>query len=412
MTEEQRDKIALFRYGVIGTLVSGELFHGELKKKIRELSQRQYIIPFSNRTMIGFGTIEEWLSIFRKHGFDGLKPKVRNDKGSLRGLSPALQEEFLTRRLNNPKMSAKTIIEKMVAENRLLPNEVSPANVYRLFQIHLPKRIATKTGKEQKRFVHRFPNQCWQGDTMHGPYIKENGAGKARKTYLIVFIDDASRLIVAGEFFYAETTANIKTVLRNAVLTYGVPSKLYLDNGRPYCSDDIRTACASMQTALIHTTPYYPQAKGKVERFFRTVRSRFLTCLRTVHSIKDLNLCFDLWLQNEYNRYPHNALDKQTPLKVFLERIEGRLKRLPKHVDADELFCRKEMRQVAHNGTFRINNILYETEEHLIGRKIIVLYDKDDTLHRVKVFDGACYVHSATPIDYIANSKSKRKPLL
>jgi transposase InsO family protein len=314
-------------------------------------------------------------------------------------------------KIQHPKMSAQTIIDTLAGENKLPANAVSPASVYRLFQQQIPKRLANKTGKEQKRFVHRYPNDCWQADTMHGPYIKDNGIGKARKTYLVAFIDDASRLITGAEFFYAETTAHIKTVLRHAVMTYGVPAKLYVDNGRPYRAEDIRIACASMHTALIHTSPYYPQAKGKIERFFRTVRSRFLAGLRTVNSLHDLNVAFDAWLQNEYNRHEHGALDKQTPLTVFLHRVEGRLRRLPKHIDPAELFCRKEQRQVAHNGTFRINNRLYETEEHLIGRKIYILYDKDDPTHAVKIFDGPCYVHTAMPLDYFGNAQSKRKPL-
>lgn len=411
MTEEQRQKVALFRFGVIGPLVSGELFHGELKKKITELSRRRYDIPFSRRSRIGFGTIEEWLSNYRRKGFDGLLPQVRSDKGSVRRLSSALRDKLVTMKLDHPKMSARTIIDMLVAENKLPVNAIGVASVYRLFQRQIPKRLATKTGKEQKRFVHRYPNDCWQGDTMHGPYIKDRGTGKARKTYLIAFLDDASRLITGAEFFYAETTVNIKTVLRYAVMTYGVPSKLYVDNGKPYRSQDIRIACASMKTALIHTTPYYPQAKGKVERFFRSVRSRFIAGLKTVESLADLNIAFDAWLQNQYNRHGHSSLDKQTPLAVYLQRVEGRLRRLPKYIDHAELFCRKEQRQVAHNGTFRINNRLYETEEHLIGRKIDVLFDKDDPAHKVKVFDGPCYVHTATPLDYFGNANAKRKPL-
>lgn len=411
MTEDQRQKVALFRFGVIGPLISGELFHGERKKKIWELSRRHYAIPYSRRTCIGFGTIEEWLSNYRRKGFEGLLPSVRSDRGNIRALSEAQRNELVNLKIEHPKMSAQTIIESLVARNKLRPNEIAPASVYRLFQQQIPRRMANKTGKEQKRFVHRYPNDCWQADTMHGPYIKDNDTGKARKTYLIAFIDDASRLITGAEFFYTETTAHIKSVLRQAVMTYGVPTKLYVDNGLPYRSTDISIACASMNTALIHTTPYYPQAKGKIERFFRTVRSRFITGIKSVHSLHELNLTFDAWVQDQYNRHEHGGLDKQKPLTVFLHNVEGRLRRLPKHIDPAELFCRKQQRTVALDGTFRINNRLYETEEHLIGKKIFVLYDVDDPTHRVKVFDGPCYVHSATPLDYLGNAQAKRKPL-
>lgn len=411
MTEEQREAVAMFRYGVIGSLISGELFHGELKQKIRELCSRRYTIPFSSRTSIGFGTIEEWLSNFRSKGFAGLNPKVRSDMGTLRNLRPQLSEELIKWRMENPKMSARTITEQLIAQKKMSPQELSITNIYRLFTQQIPRRMATRTGNEQKRFVHRYPNQCWQADVMHGPYIKDAQSAKARKTYLIAFIDDASRLIVGAEFFYSEATVNVKSVLRDALLKYGVPRKLYLDNGKNFHASDISIACASINTALIYATPYYPQGKGKIERFFRTVRSRFLTCLRDVHSLGDLNICFDLWLQNDYNRHPHSALEGIQPLQVYLNKIEGRIRRLPKHVDVEELFCRKEQRQVAKDATFRINNILYETQEHLIGRKITVFYDRDCPHNSVKVFDGPVFVHSAKPIDYLGNAQAKRKTL-
>ena len=308
-------------------------------------------------------------------------------------------------------MSAQTILDKLVADSLMKPNEVSKTNVYKLFQHYLPKRIAGKTGKEQKRFEHRYPNDCWQADTMYGPYIKEGNGGRARRTYLIAFIDDKSRLIVGAQFFFSEVTANIKTVLRRAVVTYGVPAKLFLDNGAPWCAEDIRIACAALKTALIHTTPYYPQAKGKIERFFRTVRTRFLAGIRAVESLSELNMCFDTWLQNQYNRHPHGSLNDKTPLQVFLNHIEGRMRRIPKHIDIAELFCRKETRLVAKNGTFRVNNILYEAQEQLIGKKITVQYDRDDSALAVKVFLGPIYIHTATPVDFTGNAQAKRKLL-
>jgi len=411
MTEQQRENVALFRYGVIGSLVSGELCHGELQGKIRELSTRRYAIPFTNRTSIGFGTIEEWLSNYRHKGFEGLKPKPRKDRGQLRSISSQLQEDLLRMRMDNPRMSVDLICRELVKQNKMKPRELSVTNIYRLYALHLPRRMATRTGKEQKRFVHQYPNQCWQGDVMHGPYIRDAVAGRSRKTYLVAFIDDASRVITGAEFFYSEATVNVKSVLRDALRRYGIPNKLYLDNGKNFKAQDISIACASLKIALIYSTPYYPQGKGKIERFIKTVRTRFLPCLKNVTSLNDLNLCFDHWLQNEYNRHPHRSLDNQQPLQVFLNKIEGRMRTMPKHVVVEELFCRKVQRLVAKDATFRVNNILYEAEEQLIGRKITVLYDKDCPRKKVMVYDGPVFIHDAEPIDYISNSQARRKEL-
>jgi len=411
MDEKLREQVALFKFSVIGTLISGELAHGELSKSIRELSQRRYEIPNSGRTHIGAGTIRDWLAAYRKGGYEALKPKNRSDAGKARVIRPELAERLVSLKKDHPKMGVNTMFRELGRENFMQPHEVSPASVYRLFMRSDLKPHESKTGKEQRRFVHRFPNDCWQSDVMHGDYIKDGPDSRARKTYLIAFLDDASRLIVGAQFFFSEATVNIKTVLREAVLTYGVPSRLYLDNGRNFCADDLRIACAAMRTALIHTTPYYPEGKGKIERFFRTVRSSFLPCLKIITSLKDLNHCFELWLQNDYNRAPHEGIAGDTPMNTFLRNADSHIRRLPPHVDPAELFTRKESRRVAKDGTFRVNNLLYQTEEHLIGKRIEILFDVDDPTRKVKVYHADTFVHATYPIDFNANAVAKRKEI-
>jgi len=411
MDEKARERIALFRHSVIGSLISGELAFGQLKKTIFELSQRRYQIPDSDRTHIGAGTIREWYTTYRAKGVEGLKPKNRSDAGKARAMRPDLAQRLIDLKKEHPKMAVKTMFRELQKENLMSPREVAAATVYRLFARSNLQLPSSKTGKEQRRFVHRFPNDCWQSDVMYGPYIKDGPDSRARRTYLIAFLDDASRLIVGAQFFFSEATVNIKTVLREAVLTYGVPRRLYLDNGRNFCADDLRIACAAMNTALIHTTPYYPQGKGKIERFFRTVHSSFESCLRTVSSLKDLNHCFDLWLQNDYNRAPHEGIAGDTPLNTFLRNADNHIRRLPPHIDPAELFTRKESRRVAKDGTFRVNNLLYQTEEHLIGMSINILFDLDDPTRKVKVFHGDLFVHAVFPIDFNANAVAKRRDL-
>lgn len=411
MDEKLRERVALFRFSVIGSLISGELAHGDLSKSIKELSLRRYQIPDSTRTHIGGGTIREWLGGYRKSGFEALKPKSRSDAGKARVIRPELAVRLITMKTDHPKMSVPTMFRELQRENAVKPGEVAAATVYRLFARSNICAVTSKTGKEQRRFSHRFPNDCWQSDVMHGIYLKDGPDTRARKTYLIAFLDDASRLIVGAQFFFSEATVNIKTVLRDAVLTYGVPSRLYLDNGRNFCADDLRIACAAMRTALIHTTPYYPEGKGKIERFFRTVRSSFLPCLKTVTSLKDLNHCFDLWLQNDYNRAPHEGIAGDTPMNTFLRNADNHIRRLPPHVDPAELFTRKESRRVAKDGTFHVNTLLYQTEEHLIGKLINILFDIDDPTRKVKVYYADALVHSAYPIDFNANAVAKRKEI-
>jgi transposase InsO family protein len=385
--------------------------HGELKRRIRELSTCSYIIPNSRRKKVHSGTIAQWLRYYRKNGIEGLKPKSRSDHGTIRGVPSDIGKAIIEKRSECPRMPLRLVLRKLHMEKDMPTLQIPLSTAYRYVRTHLPSRPVPVTGREQKRFSHRYPNDCWQGDTMHGIYIRDEQDGRSRKTYLIAFIDDATRLIVGARFFFSETVQYVKEVIRDAVLTYGVPAKLYLDNGRNFCAEDIEIGCAAMRCALIHTTAYYPEGKGKIERFFRTVRDSFITGLSMVHSLPELNEAFDAWLQHEYNRHPHSGIDGAVPLDTFLKNAENRLRRLPASIDPAELFCRKEARQVAKDATFRINNILYETEEHLIGRKVNVFFDRDDPLKKVKVFDGSLYVHTVKPIDYIANSQARRREI-
>jgi transposase InsO family protein len=410
--DPRRDEtIALFRFGVIGSLVSGELPHGQQRLLLQQLSRRRYTIPGSQRTHVGAGTIRHWLRAYRRGGFDALKPTPRHDRGSTRRLSPELAGLLVRMKQDHPRMSVKTICRLLLEQGRITPNQIAPATAYRYLARHLPRRPASPTGKEQRRFVHRYPNDCWQADVMYGPAIPDNASARTRNTFLLAFLDDASRLIVAAQFFFSDSAANVKDLFRRALLTYGLPAKLYLDNGPSFRCQDLHVACAAIGCALIYTTPYYPEGKGKIERFFRTVRSSFLSGLGSVTSLGELNLAFDAWLQNLYNRAAHEGLDGATPLDTFLRNAEGRIRYLPAHLDPAGLFCLKASRRVAKNATFTINKRLYQTEEHLIGQTVSLSYDRHDPSGAVNVYYDNRFVHTSYPVDLNANAVAKRRPL-
>ena len=78
-----KNKIAIFRLSVLGSLTSRiDVQHGELKKLIQAQSKQQFDIPNSKKTKISASTIGRWYRLWRKHGVDGLEPKVRKDRGN------------------------------------------------------------------------------------------------------------------------------------------------------------------------------------------------------------------------------------------------------------------------------------------------------------------------------------------
>lgn len=407
MDEQLRTTIALFRFSVIGPLINSHLGHGELKKHIRLLSQRKYTIPGTSRHFVGEGTISEWMSKYRDKGFDGLKPKIRNDKGKCRSLSPDTMSMIAQKKQDNPRRPVQLICRDLYRKGKIGSSIQPLATLYR----HLQVKKLGKTGtpkNQQKRFEHRFSNQMWQADVMYGPFIPHKKGERSKRTYLFDIIDDASRLIVGARFFESEKLIHLKDVFKQAVITYGVPSKLFVDNGKIFKARELEVACAKLSTALIFSTPYYPEGKAKVEKVHRRFREQFLTDIHGVTTLAELNDKFEEWLQNEYNRSPHQGIGGKTPLEKYLERT-SHIRRLPAHIDIKELFYHEEQRQVGKDATFRINNILYEAPEHLIGNKIQVFFDSDD-MDMVKIrFQGRDEGY-CKPVDFFGNSKVKRNP--
>jgi len=407
MDEDMRKQIAMFRFSVIGPLLNQQRAHGELRKEISELSLRVFRIPGSRRQRIGRGTILEWLTLYKRLGFDGLLPKSRNDRGKSRSVPEPVLAKVVKAKQDNPRRAVALICHDLYEKGEIDTPRIPLSTLYR-FLSRQDMRPAVPR-KEQKRYESRFANEMWQSDVMHGPWLPHKEGEKAGKTYLFGIMDDASRLIVGAGFYPTEKLYHLKQVFRQAIQTYGVPSKLYVDNGKIFKAHEMEIACAKISTVLIYATPYYPEGKGKIERFFRTVRDRFLTGLKNIKSIDALNGEFREWLIDDYNQKPHSGIDNETPLNRYL-RLDANIRRLPKEVHIEELFYQQEKRQVGKDGTFRINNILYEAPEHLVGRKIDVFFDSDN-MDRVSVVYQGKSEGYCKPVDFLANAQIKRKTI-
>ena len=110
---------------------------------------------------------------------------------------------------------------------------------------------AALSGRDRKAFEEAYFGGMYQADTCYLPYLEENG--KKHRTYLIMILDDYSRMIVGGRLFYQENAYNFQKVLKDAVAAYGIPNKLYVDSGAPYKNRQLDRICASIGTVLLHT---------------------------------------------------------------------------------------------------------------------------------------------------------------
>jgi hypothetical protein len=235
---------------------------------------------------------------------------------------------------------------------------------------------------------------------MHGPMVEHEG--RRRKTYLIAFIDDHSRLVPHAEFYLSEALPFFLKAFQNALSTRGLPRKLYTDNGAAFRSNHPDHVCAGLGIGLVHARPYKPQGKGKIERFFRTVRSDFLPGFKG-ESLDDLNPAVSLWLSDIHHQRKHSSTG-QSPFARFTAKMEC-LRPAPK--DLSDHFRKSVRRKPAKDRTVSLNGRLFEAPVALIGKDVSLLYHEDDIQAVEILFKGMTY-GMLVPVDIHVNCRVKR----
>lgn len=397
MDEEQKKQMAVFRFGVIADLVGGvELERGERERLIREKCERKWVIPYSGRSRLTRTTIRRWVRQYDGR-LESLYPEDRSDTGQSRVLDEETRLALLEARKEYPRVPVRKLIEQL--EQRGL-EKPSPTTAYRFLRDRGLMKAQQMIPEDRRKFEAELPNDLWQSDVLHGPVV-ENG-GKKRKSYLIAFIDDYSRLVPYGEFYPGESLAFYLKALEQALSTRGLPRKLYVDNGAAQRSHYLEQVTASLGIALIHARPYKPQGKGKIERWFKTVRSDFLSGFRGT-SLNELNLAFDVWLREIYHRRKHSATG-QPPWERFTARMECLR---PAPANLPDFFRQTARRRVAKDRTISLNGKLFEAPVGLIGQQVTLRYHEADPDH-VEVLSGQRSYGFLVPVNLQINSRVKR----
>jgi transposase InsO family protein len=409
---DRRHAIALFRYGLIADLVRLQPRSKGLYALIAQKAAEEYSIPGSARTRVAEETIRDWLKAYRRGGFEALLPKPRADRGQSRSLPPEVVDVLLAIKEGNPKLSVQLVIREarqrpQVPADLPLPN----ATVHRLLARHglMDKTRGEAGDADRRRFAFAQAGELWMSDVMHGPSVLVGDRTK-RKTYLVAFIDDATRVIPYAAFTLSENTAAFLPVLKQALLRRGLPQRLYVDNGANYRSQHLALVCAKLGTALIHARPYRPQGKGKIERWFKTVRAQLLTRLTAddTRSLAALNRRLWAWVEGEYHHAPHRALNGATPLEQWAR--TGEEVRFPDPgMDLNDLFLFEAQRKVQKDRTVSLNGVLYEVDAALVGEKVTLRFDPAAAPGRaVQVCHQGQVVEAAKPVQTYANCFVKR----
>lgn len=383
MDQTQRQQVALFRFQVIAPLLSVVPGGGRLKSAIQELSQRSWTLPFSSRTKVARKTIEQWLYAYQRGGLPALYPTDRDDSGKSRTLSDEVGQAIEEMLRAKPQLSARIVFDELVAQKLIVPGQIKPSTFYRFRKARgLDKRHA-QTKTDRRAFTFDNPNDCWQFDTLYGPYLAATD-GSRFQSYLYAVLDDATRLICHAQFYMDHCLPQLQDCLKQALLKRGVPKKLYVDNAKVFCSRPLLLSCAELGIQLIHSKPYTPQGRGKVERWFRTVRLQFLSRLDpdALTDLNQLNKLLNAWIEGQYHHAIHSTL-QEPPIDKWI-RLADSVRPLPPHIDLDRLFFHRCTRRVKKDGTFQLKRKAFDAGVFFIGEIVNVLYDPND-LRRVWV---------------------------
>lgn len=407
MQEKERESIALFRYGLIAPLLNEQV---ESKQDyLAEICSRVHQVPYYGPKEYTPKTITEWLRLYKKEGFDVLKPKLRADRGMSRSIPVELQEAIYELRQERRDLPVTMFYELLVQKALIKKCDFSYATVYRLLKKNDLVGKGRRKEPERKRFAYDTVNMLWQVDASAGPYLQVGT--KKRPTYLLSFIDDCSRIVPAARFSFSENTEDLMAVLEEALLRRGIPRMVYADNGKIFRSDQFQLACASLGITLLHTKVRDAPAKGKIEKFFGTVKLRFFPLVREKMplDLDELNTFFWQWLEQEYHRRRHSALE-MNPLDKYLSQV-SQVKMVEDPASLKLLFLKRDYRKVRHDGTISLHNHLFEVPPVYIGQKIELRYDEE--LKEVLIFNEGKPAGQAKAVNLADNARAKReKPAL
>lgn len=394
---------ALRRYRIIAPLLEEGLAESE-KGAVRRLIRDQEAL--SERTL------RRYVAAFKEGGFDSLLPRERKDKGVFRAIPdealtlaaelrrelPGRSAERIRQLLESEGYSvARSTLERCLRQQGLSGREIEAERKHRLMGT-------------SRRFNRVGRNTLWQADIKYGPYLPDPDLpGRKMRTYLVAIIDDATRLVVHGEFYDNQRLPVLEEALRKAIIRCGAPDNLYVDNGKVFVSQWLRLACAKLRVRHLNTKAYSPEAKGKIERWNRTVDEFIREAqLEQPPTLEKLNGLFRAWLSEGYNHREHSSLGGKSPAQAFTQ--DSKALRFPSPEALREAFLWEKSPRVDKSGCFSLSGLRYEAGVEYARKKVLARYDPFD-LSVVEVWCGGEKKKLVSPLNIGEYNHNVKKPL-
>ncbi|MHB1595293.1 MAG: transposase [Streptosporangiaceae bacterium] len=373
---ERAREAGLFRYSLVQELTEAGLSQSERGWRARELAGRVHEGPGGRQVTVSYATLTRWRRAYEDGGFDALVPSPRQP-------APRTPEEVLALaealKREKPGRTAAQVRRILRVTSGWAPSDRTLQRLFERLELNGPPPGEQEEQRALGRFECTRPNEMWTGDTLHGPVIG------GRKSYLFAFIDDHSRAVMGARWAHHDDVVRMAAAFRPALQARGVPQAVYLDNGSAFVDAWLLRGCAVLGIRLIHSRPGKPEGRGKIERFFRTVRDQFLVEISDdapPGDLAEMNRLFRAWTETAYHQAVHSETG-QTPAARW-EKATPEERAVPEPGLLREAFLWSERRKADKTALVSLHGNTYQVDAWLAGRAVELVFDPFD-LDRVEV---------------------------
>ena len=374
MTEEKRENMALLRYGIIAPAACNMLPPGEtLESFFTEAAKKVYTDAEGIQHQYTKKTLERWYYFYLNHGFDALKTQPRSDYGKSRKIDEDILEQIRYMKEQSPRKPATEILNDLEKSGTVLKGTLSLSTVTRCVN-RIMKELDLPNGNQMLRYELPHINEVWCGDSCMGPKITIEG-GKHR-IFIVALIDDASRYVVGAMAFYQDSFVSLLKVIKSAVSKFGVPKVWNFDNGGTYKNRQMDLLAARIGSTVHYCHPYTPTQKAKIERWFRTLRDKWMasTNLSELKTLEQIQISLDHFV-DKYNHTVHSSLNGKTPDERFFSEPDY-IRRLTME-EIEKSFLLELDRKVSADCVVSIDSIEYEVDSKYARKHVKLRYSAD-----------------------------------